>query len=388
MQAEPAATPRRVLICRSNPIAPDPRVEKEARSLNKAGYQVQALGWDRSGELPTSAEMGWAIIHRRAIRAAYARGLLNFFPLIFWQIDLLGWLLRHQSEFDVLHACDFDTVLPAIVCSKLFKKKLVYDIFDFYADHLRNTPASVKRIIRAVDLWAIGQADGLILVDDSRIEQIEGAKPERLIIIYNSPEDTPPQVSTSPTEIAPIQIAYIGLLQFERGLLELLEVMRRHPAWRLDLAGFGGDEAPILEAIQELSNVRWHGRVPYSQALALSAQANVLVALYDPRIPNHRYASPNKVFEAMMLGKPIIVARNTNMDRMIETTGAGLVVEYGSVNELELALQRLENDPGLRQSLGAAARRAYEEQYHWGVMEKRLVALYHAILADKRVVSS
>ncbi len=383
MQEEhPAATHRRVLICRSNPIAPDPRVEKEARSLNKAGYQVQALGWDRSRELPKRSEMGWAVIHRRSIRAAYARGLMNFFPLIFWQIDLLGWLLRHQAEFDVLHACDFDTVLPAIVCSKLFKKKLVYDIFDFYADHLRNTPASVKRIIRAVDLWAIGQADGLILVDDSRIEQIKGAKPERLIVIYNSPEDAPHQASTNPTEGAPIQIAYIGLLQFERGLLELVEVVRRHPEWKLDLAGFGGDEAPILDAIRGLSNVHWHGRVPYSQALALSAQANVLVALYDPRIPNHRYASPNKVFEAMMLGKPIIVARNTNMDRLIEFAGAGLVVEYGDVDNLEIALQRLENDPGLRKALGRAARRAYEEQYHWDVMEKRLVELYNSLFAE------
>ena len=172
MQAKHAATHRRVLICRSNPIAPDPRVEKEARRLNKPGYQVQAVGGGRSGGLPKPAEMGGAVIHRRSIRAAYAQGLMNFFPLIFWQIDLLGWLLRYQAEFDVLHACDFDTILPAILCSKLFKKKLVYDIFDFYADHLRNTPASVKRIIRAVDLWAIGQADGLILVDDSRIEQI------------------------------------------------------------------------------------------------------------------------------------------------------------------------------------------------------------------------
>ena len=158
--------------------------------------------------------------------------------------------------------------------------------------------------------------------------------------------------------------------------------MRRHPDWALDLAGFGGDETPILEAIRDLRNVRWHGRIPYTQALALSARANVLVALYDPLIPNHRYASPNKVFEAMMLGKPIIVARNTNMDRMIEAAGAGLVVEYGNVDDLEMALQRLDNDPGLQQSLGRAARRAYEEQYHWEVMEKRLVELYHAILAD------
>ena len=51
----------------------------------------------------------------------------------------------------MVHACDFDTILPALMCKWLWKIKVIYDIFDFYADHLRATPNLIKRMIRAVD---------------------------------------------------------------------------------------------------------------------------------------------------------------------------------------------------------------------------------------------
>jgi len=371
--------PVKVLICRSNPIAPDPRVEKEAQSLLKAGYQTRLLGWDRSGALSEHEETAWGVIERLPIKAEYARGILNFFPLMRWQVGLLVWLLQHSDEFTLLHACDFDTILPALICARLKKKKLIYDIFDFYADHLRNTPSVVKALIRKTDLWTIGQADGVILVDESRVEQIAGAKPRRLAVIYNTPQDL--WNTAQPGSAAgAIHLAYIGLLQYERGLMELIEVIGRHPDWRLDLAGFGGDETAIRQKAEANPNIHWHGRIPYSNAIELSAQANVLVALYDPTIPNHRYASPNKIFEAMMLGKPVIVARGTNMDRIVEDTQCGLVVNYGEADELEAVLARLERDVELRERLGQAARRAYEQHYSWAVMEARLTALYQQVI--------
>ncbi len=368
---------QRVLICRSNPISPDPRVEKEARSLQKAGLHVSVLGWDRSGNLPVQENLQGVNVHRLPIRAGYARGLMNFLPLLRWQANLLRWLLRHHKEYDRIHACDFDTILPSLLIKFLHKKKIIYDIFDFYADHLRATPEWIKRIIRVVDLWAIGRADALILVDDARKEQVSSARPRHLVVIYNSPEDQRFQpIDEQRGQPAELRLAYIGLLQVERGLLEVIEVLRRHPEWALDFAGFGGDEAQILQSAQGMPNVTFHGRVPYQDALALSAQADVLFALYDPQIPNHRYASPNKLFEAMMLGKPIVVARGTNMDRIVKTEQSGLVVEYGDVLALEAALARLAQDRSLRRQLGERARQSYERSYGWHVMEQRLIELY------------
>lgn len=376
-----------VVFCRSNPVAPDPRVEKEALALAQAGFRVQVVAWDRSAALPAQQALTFDSqqieITRLPIRAEYARGVRNFPDLLRWQIGLLHWLLQKRAQFDILHACDFDTILPALVIKALFGKQVVYDIFDFYADHLRATPQALKALIRRVDRWAIRSADALILVDDARWEQIGDLRPARSAVIYNSPADTNlaqlPLAQTETPASATLTIAYIGLLQAERGLFELLQVLRQQPDWLLHLAGFGGDEQRILSAIAAMPNVRWHGRVPYERALELSRQADVLLATYDPAIPNHRYASPNKVFEAMMLGKPVIVAQNTNVDRVITSGECGLVVPYGDVPALQAALERLQSEPGLRQRLGGNARQVYEQRYSWEIMRQRLLDLYASL---------
>jgi len=372
----------RVVILRSNPIAPDPRVEKEAQALTRGGYKIEIIGWDRTASFPIKEEKSFGTIYRLGPRAFFGKGLRNLPYVLRWQVSLLRWLWRNRARFDIIHACDFDTVLPALCIARLFRKRLVYDIFDFYADMLRNVPTLIKKIIRTVDLWVIGKADAVIIADESRKEQIKGGRPKLLEVIYNSPQNfTVVQDGEKNVQDAyQLRIVYVGLLQVERGLLEMLEVMAKHPEWRLDLAGFGGDEAVILSTASRLSNVTFHGRLPYAQALKLMAEADVLFATYDPKIPNHRYASPNKVFEAMMLGKPIIVARGMGVDKLVEQYRIGFIVEYGDVEELEKVLYELTKwTEEQKRAFAFYAQRAFSERFAWEKMEKALIALYHKI---------
>lgn len=373
-----------IFFLRSNPISPDPRVEKEAFSLMKAGFSVEALGWDRTGELPERENREGIIIHRLPIKAAFGSGMRNLPALLHWQWGLLGRLLAKRKDYEIIHACDFDTVLPALWMKFFHKKIVIYDIFDFYADHLRSTPDFIKWLIRKVDLWVMGKADGVILVDDSRKVQIQQAKVKNLQVIYNTPKDYQPEISKgTKQEESRLKLVFVGMLQVERGLLELLMVLKDNPQWHLDLAGFGGDEDRILAVSSSLKNVSWHGRISYQKALELSHKADVLIATYDPSIPNHRYSSPNKIFEAMMLGKPVIVARNTNMDRIIEKYDCGIVVDYGDQEALSGALSRLADDVELRTRLGKNARAAYEDEYSWKKMEDRLLELYRTVIDAK-----
>jgi len=372
----------KVVILRSNPIAPDPRVEKIASSLIADGYQVSALGWDRSGKLPKIEDRDGLLIHRLRISARYGSGLMNFPALIIWQVGLFWWLIRNRQSYQIIHSCDFDTILPSLICKFLWKKHVVYDIFDFYADHLRKTPLFLKKLIRRIDFWAINMADGVILVDEARREQIQGSSPKICISIYNSPNDVSFLTSKKVDGSSPekFRITYVGLLQVERGIFEMIEVLRRHPDWHLDLAGFGGDEEEIVAIVSGLPNITWHGRIGYDHAIKLSEQGDVLFATYDPSIPNHRFSSANKIFEAMMLGKPVIVAENTNMDRIVQEMDCGVVVKYGDIMMLEDGLLMLEKDPNSRQQLGKNARKAYDEVYSWKQMETKLKKFYDQIL--------
>ncbi|HOD44190.1 MAG TPA: glycosyltransferase family 4 protein [Anaerolineaceae bacterium] len=372
---------QRVVLLRSNPVAPDPRVENTGKALLNDGYSVSIVGWDRTGD-PSHQKfvLGIPISHFH-LRAEYGSGMGNLIKLLQWQIFLWRWLIKHQSEFDILHACDFDTILPALWCKWLYKKRLVYDIFDFYADHLRNTPSLFKKIIRWLDYWAISRADAVIIADDTRREQISGSHPRKLVVIYNTPDDL--LVPAAPNEEQIFSIIYVGILQVERGLLEMIEVVQKHPEWRLELAGFGGDAELIRNAAAENPNIRWHGRIDYDSALALSRQASVLFATYDPVIPNHRYSSPNKLFEAMMLGKPVIVSRDTNMDKIVVEAESGLVVPYADIPALEAALLRLSTDKELCSQLGMNARRAYETRFSRKIMNDRLLSLYAEIQEEE-----
>lgn len=372
---------KRLVILRSNPIDPDPRVEKIARSLTRAGWQVTVLGWNKGGDAPPDEiQDGYRLI-RLPIRARFGRGLANLGHELRWQLGLFSWLLRRRREYDCLHACDFDTILPALICQILGRKKVVYDIFDFYADMLRNTSSWLISVIRRIDLWAIGRADAVIIADESRISQIAGSKPKRLEVIYNSPEEIslPAGDGSNRRAAESLRVAYVGLLQAERGLFVLLDVLERHPEWSLDLAGAGAEQPELLERIRSLPNVSWHGRVVYADALRINDGADVLCALYDPVIPNHKYASPNKIFEAMLLSKPVLVAYGTNTDRIVATADCGVIVEYGELDSLESALGRLAADPRLRAELGSQGRRAYDATFAWSLMEKRLRSLYQAV---------
>ncbi|MBE3582471.1 MAG: glycosyltransferase family 4 protein [Thermoanaerobacteraceae bacterium] len=373
---------QRVLICRSNPVAPDPRVEKIAQALCQAGYEVLVLAWDRTGQLPREEwQQGYHIV-RFSYPASYGLGLKNIYHILRWQAFLLRFFIRNRQGIRICHACDLDTLLPCLFSKLLWGNRVIYDIFDFYAESRRTIRGFIRKLLYMLELKALNIADAVILVDEARREQIAEGKPRHVTIIYNSPPDilNALRFSASPIRRAELHLAYVGLLQVERGLLEMLEVFTRHPEWYLDLAGFGGgDEERILRLARSLPNVTWHGRVPYKRALELSYAADVLFATYDPTIPNHRYSSPNKVFEAMMLAKPVVVARDTGIDRLVKEVNCGLVVPYGDVAVLEAALAHLAQDPALRQRLGENGRRAYEEKYSWDLMRKRLLALYNEL---------
>lgn len=371
----------RVVICRSNPIAPDTRVEKEALTLSKAGYNVTLVGWDRESKFSYENLVQGINYFRLNIPVKDAEGINNLSSILRWQFGLFKWLVTHAKEYDLIHACDFDTILPALLSSKIFKKKIVYDIFDFYADMLRKTPKLIKKLIHRMDIWAINQADGVILADNSRNEQIAGSHPKRCIIIFNSPPDI--LVSRNQQAISPagrLKLSYIGLLQFERGIFDLMEVLARNIQWELELGGYGPEEEKIRDKAEDISNIHWHGRISHEKVLELNSASDVMIAIFDPSIPNNRYASSNKLFEAMMLKKPIIVARNTNMDRIVQKYDCGIAIDYGDQSGLEEALRELAHDPDHRQRLGENGRWGYEHVFNWEAMQKRLKNLYSELL--------
>ncbi|HHY53713.1 MAG TPA: glycosyltransferase family 4 protein [Clostridiales bacterium] len=376
-----------VVFLRSNPVAPDPRVDKEASALEECGFNTVVIAWDRKNQFPRHERIGRRDIYRVKVKAGIAKGFKTLGGLIKWNICLLYNLVKYRNRYQVIHACDFDTIIPAVFCKLLFRKTVVYDVFDFYADMLRKAPNWLRRIIRRVDLFLMQFVDAVIIADDSRLKQIEGAKYKQLVVIYNSPHITL-QLDGNEKK-AGLVVGYVGLLQKERGIFEMIEVIKNHPEWQMVIGGYGAEEDEVRLMVEGSSNVKFVGQVPYEETMAIYSNSDVIFATYDPSIPNHKYSSANKLFEAMMLGIPIIVARGTGMDEVVRKYDLGFVVEYGNKNQLEDVLVNIASwDVQKKREFSERARRVFQENFSWEIMEKRLTDLYEKILGCKLSCSS
>jgi glycosyltransferase involved in cell wall biosynthesis len=370
-----------VIFLRSNPVAPEPRVEKAAEALFLNGYDVIILAWDRTCSFPIDEIREYAVIHRFLLIAPFGSGLKNILNLLKWNFYIFSFLYRNRKSYQIIHACDFDTIFPALINKFLFKKKVIYDIFDFYADSREIVPRFLREFIRKIDMWAIGKADAVILADESRKVQISGSCPKKIEYIYNSPEELLNNNITSYNNNYALKIAYVGILFKVRGLFEMLETIEKHPEWSLTLAGFGGDEDSISEYARKLPNVKFYGTIPYNDALKLYSEADVMFATYDPSLPNHRYSSPNKLFEAMMLGKPIIVCKGTGMDTIVEKYNLGFVVTYGDTHQLERVLKEISAwDSNFKEQFKGKVNSVYENLFSWKIMLERLINLYRDLI--------
>jgi glycosyltransferase involved in cell wall biosynthesis len=129
--------------------------------------------------------------------------------------------------------------------------------------------------------------------------------------------------------------------------------------------------------MQTIPNVKYKGLLPPNEALFLEASSNLLVALYNPELLWNNITLPNKLFEAMMCGIPIL----TNIAHdVVSETECGLIVEYGNVEQIKKAIVTLQDNPALRKRLGENGRKAFLEKYNWDVMEQRLYKAYESLL--------
>ena len=117
---------KKIVLLRSNPVNPDPPVEKMAEALLEMGYNVTILGWDRSEKYKSKEDVitlqnGQVVpIIRFGIPAVYGGGIKKTLKaLLTFQKRLKGWLKDHRENFDIIHAFDFDT---GFIAKRIAKK--------------------------------------------------------------------------------------------------------------------------------------------------------------------------------------------------------------------------------------------------------------------------
>lgn len=371
---------KNIIFLRSTSIKNDSRVLKEVGCLIKHGYNVKVLGWDRDEFLKNNQSINFDNINipiqvfRK--KAEYGSGIKNLIKLFQFQVWLLYNLLKIRKNIDIIHSCDLDTALPARLISKFFKKKMVYDIFDYYIDS-HYVPNKMKKIVENTEINIINKADLTIICTEERREQIKKARPKKCIVIYNTPKIDRNNIKQKLIKSSndKLKIVYVGILQENRLLKEIGEEIKKYPDFELHIGGFGQLQKYFSELSEKYGNIFYYGQMKYEDVLNLEEDANLLFATYNPEISNHKYSAPNKLYEAMALGKPIIVCKNTGIDELVKNENIGISISYDAKKFIEV-IENLSENKELQKKLSDNAKRLYNEKYSWGQMEKKLIEEY------------
>lgn len=376
---------KRVVLLRSNPVNPDPPVEKMAETLTENGCGVTIVGWDREEEyflkekriVLSNGQQSKIVTF--GIPAIYGGGIKKTLKaFLFFQKRLKRWLKENKNEYDIIHAFDFDTGFTAKKIAKKYKKKFVYHILDFYADS-HSGGGVLQTLVKKAEFSVINHADVTIICTEKRKEQIEGSKPKKLSVIHNTPKSR--LGDNSELMIQPsnrLKLVYVGIFGEGRLLRELLEIVAEDKELELHIGGFGLLEEEIKAYANRAENIFYYGKLAYKDTLALERQCDIMTAIYDPSIRNHRFAAPNKFYESMMLGKPLIMVKNTGFDELMKEWKSGVLIEY-SKEGFKSGLRILKEDKVGLGEIGVQNRTVYEELFSWEIMSKRIKEIYESL---------
>ena len=368
-----------IVLVKSDPIINQPsmRDQKIIRSLRKR-YSLFVLGWNLQGILSKNN------INTNQTKFFNLRGpvgterfgaLIPYLPL-FWIWVFLN-LCRIRPK--CVHACDLSTVVPCYLYKVLFRKRLVFDIFDRYAMAFipRNRNIFFKTfysLVNRLEENFAKRSDVLINVSDKILETF-GKKSKRCLTIMNCSEDKLANRSKLKTGV--FKILFTGHVRRGRGLELLPEIMNDLKGVKVLITGRAEDKK-LLGNVEKIPSTKYLGFLEHEQVLDFEVSVDVMIALYDLNLQiQNRYVVGNKLFEAMMCGTPII----TNVARdVVDETKCGIVVNYENTKCIREAIVKLRDNPDLVDKLGNNGRRAFLENYNWSVMEKKLFRLYDDLL--------
>ena len=377
---------KRAILIKTNLLDRETRATKEIKALESEGYLVTYLCWDRGFKAPIKRQEmdGTHREIRLKLKAPWGTKVLFFFPI--WWCFVFFWLM--VTRWDIAHAGEFTSIPPTVIAGKLKRKPVIYEILDTFGD-LVLLPKAIRNICIKIDKLFMWLASSIILADEAQIEEVGGIPNSKVVTIYDSPPDMFDEIGISHRRNDTFTLFFVGFLSSTKALNldKIFTAIEDIEGVKIVIAGHGN----MVEEIKKWSHkmpdkIQYIGEINYAEVLERSVKADLLFMLRDYVVkPVNRYICGSKVLEAMMCGTPILVNKGTSTANKVREENCGLVVDADNIEEIKEAIIKLRDNPELSElceELGANGRRAYEERYSWGIMERRLLALYQELTGE------
>jgi glycosyltransferase involved in cell wall biosynthesis len=217
-----------------------------------------------------------------------------------------------------------------------------------------------------------------------------GARYEKLKVHSGRIENYPSVERLQESAPAPgKKIVYLGAMSRIRGLVEVVEafglVAAGHPDWRLCLVGtcrpadFEDELKALATQCDVAARIQFVPWVPYEQKEALLLEAAMGIVTYLP-CANNTSCLPNKLFEYMLAGVPVIASDFPLYREVVESKQCGLLVDPARPEAVAEAMEYLVEHPEEARRMGENGRRAVLAEYNWETQRTELLHIYASVL--------
>jgi glycosyltransferase involved in cell wall biosynthesis len=370
---------QKVIVSVSSDLVTDNRVHRTCSVLHDLGMDVLLIGRKKK-DSPTLNERNYPA---KRLRLLFEKG-----PLFYAELNLkLFFMLLFQKKA-LLYSNDLDTLLPNFLVSKLTGAKLIYDSHELFTE----SPELIHRkrtqgIWLSMEKMIFPKLYHIITVNDSIAQTYNDRYKKDLLVIRNIPNKfTIEQLQTKEALGIPVNDFLVILqgsgLNVERGIEEAVLAMRDLEGVTLMLVG-DGDVMPVVKKLIQINRledkVKIYGRRPYIEMMQFTAHADLGLTLDKPLSKNYEFSLPNKVFDYMHAGTPILASKLVEIERVIKTHHIGSILSEVSPASIAAAINELKGNPELLMQQKEACRLASETE-NWENERRKLESLIHSAM--------
>ncbi|MFW6116485.1 MAG: glycosyltransferase family 4 protein [bacterium] len=395
----------------------DLRIRKELSALLKIGHQVSLCCLKKARKEPhcTAIEGNFHIWRAAPSRTEGLGAVVSRSVNVAseWKASLEAFIQTRQP--DVLHVGGLYLLPVAFFLAKRHGLPVVADLYEDYPKATRTAVFQLDgrrkgflhrlRIklqaekVRLIERWTLPRCAGVIIVVEEASERLLRYKtnPNRIVVVSNTEDETTigiplerPSQASEPAggvkEGSWRAIYFGGMGGFHRGIDTAIAAagLARDsiPGFSLQLVGCRKKQMEVYPRL--ISQASAHDVVelmpwlPQKEGLRMVRSSDAALIPYHD-IGHTNSTVPHKLFQYMLLGRPVVVSNVRPLQRIVESCECGLVFEAGDPGDLARCLGYLYKHPQVARQLGENGRRAALGPYSWSNDSKRLCDLYHDI---------
>ena len=367
---------RRVIVSVTNDLSTDQRVKKVCESLLKLDLEILLIGRN----LRDSENI------KRPYKCLRMNLLFNKGALFYAEYNLRLFIVLLFSKVDVYHSNDLDTLLANYLASILRRKPIVYDSHEYFTGvpEIQNKTL-VKKVWTTIENHIFPKLKYIFTVNQSIASLYEKQYGKKLKVIRNIPRKKVWTINKSKQELdlpenKRIIITQGAGINTDRGMEEALEAMLFLKDVCFVIIGNGDVIPKLKKRTLELNlekSIIFKDKMPYEEMMLFTQHAEIGLSLDKNTNINYKLSLPNKIFDYIHAGVPILASKIKEVEAVITKHKIGLFIDNQEPKHIAQQIKRA-LDENLKFKYRMNIKNA-ALQFNWENEEKHLVEVYKRI---------